>query len=154
MATQFKTKTREFLIGKTVVRLTPWRRFFLVIWTGFIFVITYLVFRRVGGRVLMAALVLGPLIGGLLLGFRLLGRFDEILSSLTGQPAPRDLHAVLEFLRSCRQRGQFRPQDLQAWCQPQRLEAARLLEIGLQQGWIRRMGQSLVITSAGDAALD
>ena len=56
--------------------LTPTKKLILTGWTLLVVLITFMLFRGAGGRVLMAAMVLMPVIFGLLLGMRMLDRFE------------------------------------------------------------------------------
>ena len=66
--------------------LSPAKKLMLTGWTLLVILFTFMLFRGAGPRVLMAALVLMPLIFGLLLGMRMLDRFDEIAKSFGFKP--------------------------------------------------------------------
>ena len=68
--------------------LSPVKKLILLGWTLFVIVLTLAIFRGVDGRIKLAALVLMPVIFGLLLGMRMLDRFDEMAKSFGFNPAP------------------------------------------------------------------
>lgn len=142
--------------------LTPTKKLILTGWTLLVVLITFMLFRGAGGRVLMAALVLMPVIFGLLLGMRMLDRFDEIAKSFGLKPGPpsppgpgasKTFDDFLAFLKSHQSKGQFTTTELRKFCEKRNLQEATLIAIGHKKGWFHEMGGAYVISSEGDAML-
>lgn len=145
-----------------VTPLTPVKKLILLGWTLFVVVLTMAIFRGVDGRIKLAALVLMPVIFGLLLGMRMLDRFDEMAKSFgfkpPGTPPPTEGGAqtfdqFLAFLKSHQSRGQFSTTELRRFCQQHNVEESTLVSIGRKKGWFSEMGGAYVITSEGEAML-
>lgn len=153
-------------------KLTPVRRLLLLLWIFAVFLVTYFLFRRVGGRALVFLLIFIPLIFGLLLGLRLLAKIDRAIAEFFGaMPNPsgnrektaaksaeptgskEDFAAFMGFLKERRAAGQFSRTDLTRWCNTRRMNPDSVCQLGIGKGWFREMGGSLVITSTGDQAV-
>ncbi|MBP7950148.1 MAG: hypothetical protein KA004_10860 [Verrucomicrobiales bacterium] len=148
-------------------RMTPGRRFLLIVWIFIVFLITFFLFKRTGGRILIFLLIFLPLIFGLLLGLRMLRKFDDVLAALLGgDPGPRppkssaapvgskaDFTAFMQFLRDKRTAGQFTRSELARWCGARGMQAEAVCQVGISKGWFREIGGTLVITSTGDQVI-
>lgn len=146
-------------------KLTPTKRLILTLWTLVVVMLTLYFFRKLGPRVLLAALILVPLIFGVLLGLRWLDRFDQIarrfglgaaepVAGKTAEPpADKAFDAFLAFLKRHRSQGQFTRTELQRFCNENALQEETLIRIGRKKGWFSEMGGAFVITSAGEEML-
>ena len=146
----------------TPTPLTPAKKLILTGWTLFVVMLTLILFRGVDGRIKLAALVLMPVIFGLLLGMRMLDRFDEIAKSFGFNPAPpappgpgaaKTFDDFLAFLKSHQTKGQFTTTELRKFCEKRNLQEVTLIAIGQKKGWFHEMGGAYVISSEGDAML-
>ncbi len=139
-------------------KLTPTQRLVLTLWTLIVAVVCLIFFRRFGPRVFMLMMVVGPLIGGVLFGLRMLDKLDgwaKLLGLVPAEPPPpgpsgtEQYAAFVEFLRSHEERGEFALGELQRYCRERVLTFAKLHPLGLQKGWYREMGSTFVLTSTG-----
>ena len=142
--------------------LSPVKKLILLGWTLFVVVLTLAIFRGVDGRIKLAALILMPVIFGLLLGMRMLDRFDEMAKSFGLKPSPptppgpgaaKTFDDFLAFLKSHQSKGQFTTTELRKFCEKRNLQEATLIAIGHKKGWFHEMGGAYVISSEGDAML-
>ena len=142
--------------------LSPVKKLILLGWTLFVIVLTLAIFRGVDGRIKLAALVLMPVIFGLLLGMRMLDRFDEMAKSFGFHPTPptppgpsaaKTFDDFIAFLKSHQTKGQFTTTELRKFCEKRNLQEATLIAIGHKKSWFHEMGGAYVISSEGDAML-
>ena len=143
--------------------LTPTQKLILTGWTLFVVLLTFLIFGRAGARILMVALVLMPLIFGVLLGMRMLDKFEEIAKAFGWAPKATESAAnpnvsqhfdeFISFLKSHQPRGQFTAAELRRFCDARELKEETLIALGRKKGWFTQMGGAFVISSEGDAWL-
>ena len=112
----------------------------------------------------MAALILVPLIVGVLMGLRFMDKFDELAKKFGFAPKPsppgqdpessgKQFDAFLSFLRRHQSRGQFTTSDLRTFCEKNGLKPETMIYLGEKKGWFREMGGAYVITSQGEEML-
>lgn len=147
---------------KPLVKLTPTKRLILVLWTGVVVVFTFMFFRRFGPRTMLAALIIVPLIVGVLMGLRFMDQFDEALKKFGLGPKPpepesesagKQFDAFLAFLRKHQSRGEFTRTDLRKFCESNGLKEETMIHLGQKKGWFSEMGGAFVISSAGEEML-
>lgn len=145
-------------------KLGPTKRLILVVWTCVVVVFTFIFFRRFGARTLMAALILVPLIVGVLMGLRFMDKFDELAKKFGFAPKPpppgqnpessgKQFDAFLTFLRRHQSRGQFTRTELRKFCESNGLKEETMIHLGQKKGWFSEMGGAFVISSEGEAML-
>lgn len=145
-------------------KLGPTKRLILVVWTCVVMVFTLIFFKRFGPRILLAAMILMPVIFGLLLGLRFMDKFDDLAKKFGFAPKPpppgqdpessgKQFDAFLAFLRRHQGRGQFTSSELRAFCEKNGLKPETMILLGQKKGWFREMGGAYVITSEGEAML-
>lgn len=145
-----------------IPKLRPNQKLFLILWTLFVVFLTFRLFRGAGGRVLMGALVVVPVTAGVLLGLRILDKFEALAKAFGFEPKPppdpstdpkKHFDAFLGFLKSHRSKGQFTRTELSNFCRERNISPDSLIILGKNKGWFQEMGGAMVITSQGEEML-